>query len=79
MSNDFLQYGTAHVLWSMLAGPREVAELLRRHPKRPELQHRGLRAFRDFAYEGELVGLLPGGVLIVPRLRNYFCIFASWK
>ncbi|CAN0141662.1 unnamed protein product [Pylaiella littoralis] len=35
------------------AGPRGVAELLRRHPKRYELQRRGLRALRDLAYKGD--------------------------
>ncbi|CAM9665429.1 unnamed protein product, partial [Scytosiphon promiscuus] len=35
------------------AGPRGVAELLRRHPKKNGLQRRGLRALRDLAYKGD--------------------------
>lgn len=34
-----------------------MAELLRQHPKRHELQRRGLRALRDLAYKGERVAL----------------------
>lgn len=38
----------------IVLGPREVAQLLQRHPKRREFQHRGLRALRNLAYQGEI-------------------------
>lgn len=38
---------------SFCTGPRGIAELLRRHPKRCELQRRGLRALRDMAFQGQ--------------------------
>lgn len=44
-------------------GPKAVAELLRRHPKRYELQRRGLRALRDLAYKGVCRNYLANTVL----------------
>lgn len=42
---------------SYVEGPAGVTELMQRHPKRQEVQKRGLRALRDMAYKGRLPGL----------------------
>ncbi|CAM9339472.1 unnamed protein product [Ectocarpus fasciculatus] len=56
-------------------GPRGVAELLRRHPKRHELQRRGLRALRDLAYKGDeerAAVAAAGGVAAAVHAMNRF-------
>ncbi|CAM9675981.1 unnamed protein product [Ectocarpus sp. 8 AP-2014] len=55
--------------------PRGVAELLRRHPKRHELQRRGLRALRDLAYKGDeerAAVAAAGGVAAAVHAMNRF-------
>lgn len=47
-----LSISCGSVLFPLL-GPVGVADLLRRHPKRHELQRRGLRTLRDLAYKGK--------------------------
>ncbi|CAM9797702.1 unnamed protein product [Ascophyllum nodosum] len=56
-------------------GPVSVTRLLQRHPKRQNLQRRGLRALRDLAFKGDderRVVVVAGGVTAVVQAMEHF-------